>query len=378
MGLSEKRFRDLSMKIRDLARQTTDFYRKYEKFSGPAIFALGFIWDALTLRRIDNLSDNLILLGYLVLTGILIALSLRLQEGGRIPERLQGIAPRFPWVMQFCFGGLFSSYVIFYFKSVSFTRTAFFFLILVGLLIANEFLKNRLQNRTLLAVLYSFCCFSFLAFFIPVILQIIRPWVFVLAGGIGTVFSLIVFASGLYTRNKKFAMKQAVRQVAAPILGVFLFLNVLYFTNLIPPVPLALKTGHPYHAVAKTPEGFEVEYVTSSLLRFWRTWDDPFYWTPGASVYCLTAIFAPGSVQVPLLHVWSHKTDSGWKVTDRMPFNITGGRNGGYRWYSKKNSIVPGRWRVQIQTATGQIIGEVNFTIKEDAAPRPLRTELIP
>ena len=366
------------MKIRDLVRQTTDLYRKYEKFSGPAIFALGFAWDALTLRRIDNLSDNLILLGYLILTGTVMVFHLRLQEGTHLPARLQRVAPRFPWVMQFCFGGLFSSYVIFYFKSVSFTRTAFFFLILVGLLIVNEFLENRLQNRTLLAILYSFCCFSFLAFFLPVVLQIIHSWVFVLAGVIGTVFSLTVFALGLCIKNKNINMNQAVRQVAAPILGVFLFLNLLYFANLIPPVPLALKTGHPYHAVAKTSEGFEVKYVHPSLLRFWRTWDDPFYWTPGESVYCLTAIFAPGSAQVPLLHVWSHKTDSGWKVTDRMPFSIPGGRDGGYRWYSKKNSVAPGRWRVQVQTATGQIIGEVNFTIKEGSPPRPLRMELIP
>ncbi|MDR0841964.1 MAG: DUF2914 domain-containing protein [Acidobacteriota bacterium] len=352
------------------------FYRKYEKFSAPAVFVLGFAWDALTLRRIDNLFDNLCLLGYLVLIGAVIILNLRLQEGARLPGQLRRVAPRFPWVMQFCFGGLFSSYVVFYFKSVSFTRSAFFFLILVGLLIGNEFLEDRLQNRTLLAALYSFCCFSFLAFFLPVVLRVIHPWVFVLAGVLGAAFSLAVFLLGLYTKD--FDRKKVARQVGAPIAGVFLLLNVLYFADLIPPVPLALKTGHPYHAVVKTREGFEVKYVAPSFIHFWRAWDDPFYWTPGENVYCFTAIFAPEGVRVPLLHVWSRKTDSGWLTTDRMPFIINGGRDGGYRWYSRKKGVRPGLWRVEVQTATGQILGEVDFTIKEAAAPRPLQTELIP
>ena len=359
------------------SKKCRSLYKKYEKYSAIAIFALGFIWDALTLRRIDNIWDNLILLGYLLLASAAIVLNLRVESGAELPGKLRAVASRFLWVTQFCFGGLFSSYVVFYFKSASFTRTAFFFLLLVGIFVANEFLENRLRNRTLLSALYSFCCFTFLAFFLPVILRDIRPRIFVIAGIISAVLSFFVFWLGI--SGKISDWKRAVRQTAAPIMGVFIVINILYFANMIPPVPLALKSGSPYHNVEKTPAGYEVKYVPPSIFYFWRSWDNPFYWTPGESVYCFTSIFAPNDVQVPLLHVWSRKTEAGWTTTDRMRFSITGGRDGGYRWYSKKTSVRPGIWRVQVQTQTGQILGEVVFTIKQSDEPhKPLKSRLIP
>jgi hypothetical protein len=60
-----------------------------------------------------------------------------------------------------------------------------------------------------------------------------------------------------------------------------------------------------------------------------------------------------------------------------MPFSIDGGRDGGYRWYSRKTSVRPGRWRVQIQTQTGQILGEVAFTVKQAEEPHELRKRLL-
>jgi hypothetical protein len=293
-----------------------------------------------------------------------------------LPQWIQKLEPRFPWIMQFCFGGLFSSYVIFYFKSASFTQTQFFFLLLVGLWIGNEFLKERLQNSVLLSVLYSFCLFAFLAFFLPVILAIVSRWIFVLAGVISVVASLFVFSMALKTKGVPW--QRSVRPVAPWILGIFLIVNFLYFANLIPPVPLALKTGHIYHYVKRSANTYEVQYVPPPFYRFWRKWDDPFYWTKGENVYCYTAIFAPNHVRVPVRHIWSHKTDAGWKTTDRMRFSINGGRNDGYRGYTKKAGVTPGDWRVEVQTESGQILGQINFTVIDSSnAHPPLRKELI-
>lgn len=364
---------------RPLRTRVGQLYGRYEKYSGLAIFILGFLWDALTLRRVDSLFDNAFLLGYLILIGLFIVLTLRRQNGAVLPQWLQKYERRFPWIMQFCFGGLFSSYVVFYFKSASFTRTLFFILLLVGLLIGNEFLEDRLQNRTLLAVLYSFCFYSFMAFFLPVILAIVKPWVFILAGVLSAAASLCVFALGLKTESV--GWKRSVVPVAPWVLGVFLLLNVLYFASMIPPVPLALKFGHPYHHVKKvSADCYEARYAPPAFFRFWRQWDDPFLWSPGESVYCFTAIFAPNRVHdVRLFHVWSRKTDSGWKVTDRIQFAIaTGGRDGGYRWYSRKSGVTPGKWRVEVQTENGQILGEIDFAVKRSHAPDPpLRTLLL-
>jgi hypothetical protein len=363
-----------------MAHRTKSFFaainHRYEQYIGIAIFGLGFIWDSLTMTRVDNVIDNVILLFYLIIIAAMIIFTLQRQSGRILPGWIQKIEPRFLWAMQWCFGGLFSSYVIFYFKSASWTRTQFFFLILVLLWVGNEFLKHRLQNPELLSILYCFCLFSFLAFFLPVVLAKVNAWIFALAGFISLAISLSVFSIGLLGEGSGWRRRMA--PIAGWVCGTFLTVNILYFANLIPPVPLALKSAGIYHQVTRTPAGYVVKYVPPSLLRFWRKWEDPFYLLPGESAYCYTAVFAPGKVRVPVHHVWSHKTASGWVQTDRIKFEIAGGRESGYRGFTKKSGIVPGDWRVEVETDRGQILGRIDFTASASPAiPPPMRTALI-
>jgi hypothetical protein len=351
--------------------RTKNFCTKYEKYTGLVIFGVGFIWDSFTMTRVDSVIDNIILLFYQIIIGAMIFLTVR-RQCGRVPAPwIQKLEPRFLWAMQFCFGGLFSSYVIFYFKSASFTRTQFFFLILVLLWIGNEFLEQRLKNLTLLAVLYCFCLFSFLAFFLPVILTRVNVWIFLLAGFISLIVSTALFWSALLADPVHWFSR--FRSVAVWIFCTFLSVNILYFANLIPPVPLALKNAGIYHHVAKTPEGYEVQYVPPPLLHFWRKWDDPFYFSPGESVYCYAAVFAPRGVRVPVHHVWSRKIAGEWVRTDGsgIPIWIAGGREGGWRCYSSKKGITPGEWRVELETERGQTLGRIDFTVVPSPTPHP-------
>jgi hypothetical protein len=169
-------------------------------------------------------------------------------------------------------------------------------------------------------------------------------------------------------------------RIAACICSIWLTINVLYFLNLIPPVPLALKSDSAgiYHRVVHTSAGYELQYVAPPFYRFWRKWDNPFYYTKGESIYCFTAIFAPGKVRVPVRHVWSVQTANGWKQTDQIAFQIFGGREGGYRGYTVKHGVKPGEWRVEVQTFRGQTLGRIDFTVLPSAEPHPpLETKLI-
>ena len=102
----------------------------------PAVFFLsGVTYDTLTLTRIDRLQDNLLLLIYLLLLGVLIVLTGRLGIEPA-PDRAQlaelssfarwvlHVRPYYPMAMQFLLGGLFSAYAIFYSRSASLTRLA--------------------------------------------------------------------------------------------------------------------------------------------------------------------------------------------------------------------------------------------------------------
>jgi hypothetical protein len=353
-----------------------ELYRRHEQYTGLAIFGAGFLWDSLTMTRVDNIIDNIILLFYLSLIAAMIMVTLRRHAGKPAKGWLQRMEPRFLWAMQFCFGGLFSSYVIFYFKSSSFTRTQFFFLILVLLWVGNEFLEERLKNQVLLAVLYCFCLFSFFAFFLPVVLTKVNTGIFLLAGLLSLFLSLALFSIGYLPDRAHW--RQRMLPVTSWIFAVFIVVNILYFANLIPPVPLALKRAGIYHAVKRTSAGYVVKYVPPSMARFWRKWDHPFYFTPGESVYCYTAVFAPRGVQLPVYHAWNHKTALGWTQTDRIKLPITGGRDGGYRGYTSKGGITPGEWRVEVETERGQTLGRIDFAVVPGPAPHPqLRTELI-
>ncbi len=362
--------------IRFLLWSLTGWYRRHEKHAGVLIFCLGFLWDSLTLTGVDNLVDNLILLSYVIVIGFLIVLTVRKQSELELPKWIQKAEPHLAWVMQFLFGGLFSSYVVFYFASVSWTKTQVFFVILILLWIGNEFLQHRLQNLNLLAALYCFCIFSFLAFFLPVITARMSPAVFLAAGLISLAVTFSVFSIGLLGQAEQW--KRCMPAAGACMFITFASINLLYFADLIPPVPLALKSAGIYHHVKRTPSGYQVKYVPPPSYRFWKQWDDPFYLSPGESVFCYTAVFAPRNIRVPVVHVWSRKTRHGWVKTDRISFEISGGRRAGYRGFTVKRGITPGKWRVELQTERGQILGRIDFKVVTSPDPHPpLITRLI-
>jgi hypothetical protein len=354
------------------------FYKRFEKYIPVIVFAVGFLWDTFTMTRVDNVVDHVILLTYLAALAVMICYTLRRQAGCFRPGWILRLEPYFLWAMQFAQGGLFSSFVIFYFKSVSLTRTLFFFIILLVLLVGNEFLRHRLENPRLLAILYSFCLFSFLAFFLPTVLARVDHWVFLLAGVISLVVSTAVFAVGYIPRQPGWTRR--LTPAAACIAVTVLIVNLLYFADLIPPVPLALKDAGIYHQAVKTSRGYQVTLVQPPFYRFWKRWDDPFYYSAGESVSCYTAIFAPRRMTIQLVHVWSYLQPSvGWTVASRIPFEISISRDGGYRWISRKHSVRPGRWRVEVQTYHGRTLGSIDFTIvaSPDTHP-PLVKRLIP
>jgi hypothetical protein len=83
---------------------------------------------------------------------------------------------------------------------------------------------------------------------------------------------------------------------------------------------------------------------------------------------------------VPIRHVWSRQdADRGWLPTDRIEFEISGGREGGYRGFSFKRAVTPGKWRVEVETGDGRILGRIDFTVLAVEGKHPtLESKLIP
>ncbi len=351
------------MMLQPLKEQLNQWYQRYDRYIPVISFLGGFLWDSLTLTRIDRFSDNLILLVYLMATGMGIVI-IHLIDRHRIthPQILR-FREWYPVVLQFFLGGLFSSYVVFYFQSVSMTQTAIFFLLLVALLIANEFLEDRLDNVYLQFTLFTLSAFSFFIFFIPIIVRRMTVWTVVLA-----ILLSAAFVGGfiyLLVRFQGFASPKVARQVMGLSGGVLFLLILFYALNWIPPVPLSLKYGGVYHHVERKNQHYVLKYAKPPWYKFWIHYDKTFFYQPGDTVFCFTAVFAPTLLNTRVIHHWQvySSAHNAWLTTDRRPFKLTGGREKGYRGYTYKRHVKPGHWRVDVENQLGQVLGRISFEI---------------
>ncbi len=83
-------------------------------------------------------------------------------------------------------------------------------------------------------------------------------------------------------------------------------------------------------------------------------------------LYAFTAIHAPRGLREEVVHVWRQ---DGVEV-DRIPLEIQGGREAGYRAWSHKQNFpedAQGSWRIDVMTDSGQRIGMLRFTVSDDA-----------
>ncbi len=345
-------------------QKSIEFYQRYSKYAPIAFFFSGFTWDSMTLTRIDRLLDNLILLAYLILMGLLIFL-LNLIEADRIQKSLLiKYKEWYPLGVQFLLGGLFSSYVVFYFQSASFTKTFLFLTILVVLLIANEFLEKRLTNLYLQSTFYFLTSFSFFIFFIPVMIKRMSIFTFILGGVLSLIITIGLFYL-IYKKSVSFGANKFWR-ITTLVGMLYVLLNFFYAQNWIPPVPLSLKKGAIYHHVSRQGDIFKLKFQKPKWYQLWKDSDDSFNYSEGDTVFCYTAVFAPTLLQKNVYHVWrkyfSERDE--WLTTDRLGFEITGGRKMGYRGYTYKRNVSPGKWRVDVVTGDDLLLGRISFRIK--------------
>ena len=76
-----------------------------------------------------------------------------------------------------------------------------------------------------------------------------------------------------------------------------------------------------------------------------------------------TAVYAPGGLQQGIAHVWTRNG----AVVARIPLSpVRGGRAEGFRTWSRRTDLRPplaGRYRVDVVTASDQLIGRLRFTV---------------
>lgn len=340
--------------------------RTYRHILMPASLVLGFVIDSLTLRRVAGLFENVAMISYLVILASAIVTVNYLRDKENKSQFLEKVYLFAPFVIEFVFGGLFSGFTVFYFRSGSLSSSWFFLIILFVLMLGNEFFKKRYQHLAFQIATFYTGLFFYLIFAVPILLGRFGPGVFILAG-MASIGIIALCMRGL-VKIVPAQVRQHAKLFIVAIGSVFVFINILYFTNIIPPIPLALKKGEAYYQVARTGTGYRVvDEAHRGIFNFHKTLTI----TPSDPVYIYSSVFAPKNITTDIVHRWQYDDpEKGWTTETVINFPISGGREEGYRTYSYKSSTKEGKWRVRVETDRGQVIGVIGFEIKYGIQPQ--------
>jgi hypothetical protein len=124
--------------------------------SNAVMFVAGFLFDAVTVPRIDSRIDLAIQLLYLlILVALLVAQHREAIGAWQPPPRVQRWWHHNVEALHFVYGGLLSVDVVLYFRSSTGARPLVFFLLLVALLFVNEVPRVRRAGHSLRMGLYE-------------------------------------------------------------------------------------------------------------------------------------------------------------------------------------------------------------------------------
>lgn len=340
-----------------------NLYGRFERPISSLSLIAGFVFDALTLQRVDKLWENIWVFLHLIIVGVFIALvNIKNNETG---DESDPNKAHFWYVniLQFFFGGILSTYLVFYFRSADILVTWPFILILAVAFIANESLKRHYVRLSFQISLFFLSIYSFAIFLVPVITHQIGQNIFLLSGIISLIIIVIyIFVLFLFVKDKFIKSR---KMVLISIAAIYLVVNILYFTNLIPPIPLSLKDAGVYHSLQRNSDGnYVVKYEDLGLAGFFQLYQN-FKEVPNMPVYVFSAIFSPSSLNTTIVHEWQHYDEASgkWLTNSRISLPVIGGRDGGFRTFSVRSNLLPGKWRVNVETWQGQLIGRLRFNI---------------
>lgn len=345
------------------------FLLKYRRHIPAAALLLGFFWDLATLGRPDRIFENAVIIAYLAIAGGTILLL-------NVRQRRETIAKSLPLValMQFSFGNLASALLVLYGHSGTFEGSLLFFLVLGGFFIGNEFLRGRYEMMRAHIGAFYLLLFAYFALVIPVALGEIGTRVFLLSG-LASLAAIAAFIGILFLLGRKDVVKNLFQLslVVAAIYGSF---NALYFLNILPPVPLALRDIGIYHSILRqsgeSGGNYLAEYEDAPWYEPFSSTAGTFHAPPGARASCFSSVFAPAGLTAPVFHRWERKDAAGeWQTLSLISFPIIGGRDNGYRGYSVKTALAPGAWRCSVETERRALIGRETFTVVSASTTPP-------
>ncbi len=365
-------------KKKNLLTHARHFYARIEgPFSSLSLIA-GFVFDAVTLTRVDEFWENFWVVGHLAIVTVC-ALLIHLIEnepgGEENPEKLHFWLVN---VMQFFFGGIFSTFLVFYFRSGTIVSSWPFLALLAAAFIANERFKRHYARLAFQLSLIFLSYYAFAIYLLPIFFHAINHGIFLLSGAVALA-AIGAFAGVLKIFSREPFPKKTKWVAGLSIAGVLVTVNALYFANLIPPLPISLKDAGIYQSfTVNSPGNYTAQAENQGWLSFFE-WSPTIHVQPGATLYAYTAIFSPTAFNTSVIHEWQtyDPAQKAWVTRGRIVLPTTGGGSQGWRTFSLVGNITAGAWRVNVKLPTGQLVGQLRFNVVIVSSTPPLITDTI-
>ncbi len=338
------------------------FYLRYERLLMPATLVIGFLVDYLTFTSIQITTTFALLLIYWLIAGATIAF-INLYNPDTLPQKLKYLWLFSPLIIQFTFGALLGSSLIFYWLSSAFSVSWPIILVVALLMVFNEIFRHYFLKPIVQISVYFFTTFSLFSLILPYLFNSFSPWLFVLAG---TLSSILFYSYITILARAKNHIQQQKKQFLVSIFAILLVMNFFYFSNIIPPIPLSLREAGLYHDLNISGGLYHLQGEAESI------WEkiipgQILHLKAGQKMYAYTAIFAPNRLQTKILHDWQYydPEKKEWISRHILSFTISGGRKAGYKGYSFASDVLPGKWRIYVKNERGQVLGKIQFKVEK-------------
>ena len=364
--------------MKRIIQPVKDFYLRNERLISSLSLVGGFVFDFIALERVDMLWENVWVGGHLLIAAVAMLLINYVEAKQKNSKHYSKMHFWLIITIQFAFGGLLSAVLVFYFRSATLSASWPFLLLLCLAFAANELLKHRYSRLTFQIGMLFLSIYAFFIFIVPIIVHSIGVFSFILAGIVSLV-SIAFFISSLRYFNTEQYNKSKIG-IFVSIIFITAIINALYFTNLIPPLPLSLKDAGIYHAVVRNHDGeYEVTTEPRNPILDYFSFSTAFHAVPGETAYAYSAVFSPTSLNTTIIHNWKlyNEQTKQWVTQSTVKLPIYGGRGEGYRTYSQKASLMPGTWRVDVETLNGQKIGRIQFNVLSASTTPSLVTKTL-
>ncbi|TSA44379.1 DUF2914 domain-containing protein [bacterium] len=351
--------------------------QKYEKHLSALAMVAGFIADNLLFWRIDLVQTQLVFAAYAAACFISILLLQWLESRASHGRPLPRWSFVLPIVTQFALGGFWSGFVIFYGRSADLGASWPFLLVLFLVFLGSEYFHRYHERLVFTSILFFFALYSYAIFALPIYTGTIGTLTFLESGAIAVaVFLLFTTLLRVLARER---FLNDVWRIRMGALAVLLLMNVSYFTNILPPLPLSAEAAGVYHSISRV----SGTYRATSEVNPWQVrylgLSPTLHIALGDSLFVYSSVFAPTTLKATIVHRWQwyDVAQKKWVTKSTIAYPIAGGRDGGYRGYSSLPIQDDGQWRVSVETLDGRRIAVLPFNVVATPIEPALTTETL-